>query len=139
MSLGERLKQARKAIGLNQTEFGQRCGVSLNGQSNFERNANIPGGEYLQQAALLGVDVAYVLTGFSGARDHAESELLQRFRASSADVQGAVMRTLGFPATGQKAAAVAITGGEQGQVVVGNLKQRGVTFNVGGKKGGARK
>lgn len=139
MSLGERLKKARKTTGLNQTEFARQCGVSLNGQSNFERDDNVPGGAYLQAAAAIGVDVNYVLVGLAGARDSLESELLQRFRSSSIDVQGAVLRTLGMTATGQKAASVAITGGEQGQVVAGNVKQRDVTFNVGGKKGGARK
>lgn len=81
----------------------------------------------------------YVLTGRPGAANEVESALLQRFRESSADVQGAVLRALGIPAIGQKAAAVAITGGTQGQVVAGNVDQRGVTINVGGKKKGRGK
>lgn len=139
MSLGERLKLARKATGLNQTAFGKACGVSLNAQSNFERGENVPGGAYLLAAAGLGVDINFVLLGFSAARDVVESELMLRFRAASPDVQGAVLRALGIPATGQKSASVAISGGEQGQVVVGDVRQRDVTFNVGGKKRGAGK
>ena len=139
VSVGERLKKARKATGLNQTAFGRACGVSLNGQSNFERDDNLPGGAYLLAAAALGVDVNHVLTGRPGAANDVEGALLQRFRESSADVQGVVLRALEIPATGQKASSVAITGGEQGQVVAGNVSQREVTFNVGGKKRGARK
>ena len=138
VSIGERLKLARKATGMSQTAFGSRCGVSLNGQSNFERNINVPGGDYLLQAAALGVDVCYVLTGLAGARDVVESELVQRFRAASQDVQGAVLRALGIPTTGQ-GTAVAISGDGHGQVVAGNVSQRGVTFNVAGKKKGAGK
>lgn len=137
--MGNRLREARKAKKLSQTEFGLIGGVGKFAQIRFEQGVNLPGGEYWLGLAAAGIDVAYILTGFAAARDHAESELLQRFRAASVDVQGAVMRTLGIPATAQKAAAVAITGGEQGQVVAGNVNQRGVTFNVGDKKGGARK
>ena len=139
MSLGERLKRARKATGLNQTEFGRACGVSLNGQSNFERGDNIPGGAYLQAAANLGVDVNFVLTGRAGARDDAESELLMRFRAASPDVQAAVLRSLGVATTGKPLPAVSISGGKQGQVIAGNVNQDSVAISVSGKKRGARK
>lgn len=124
---------------LSQTEFGQIGGVGKRAQIYFEQGENEPGASYWQHLHAAGVDSAYILTGAPGARDVVESELLSRFRDASPEVQSAVLRALGMPATARKAAAVAITGGEQGQVVVGNLKQRGVTFNVGGKKGGARK
>ncbi|WP_447936921.1 helix-turn-helix domain-containing protein [Thermomonas fusca] len=136
MSLGERIKQARKATGLNQTDFGKACGVSLNAQSNFERGDNVPGGAYLMAAAKLGVDVNLLLVGFGGARDAVESELLLRYRAASQEVKGAVLRILDVPASASSPPAVAVTGGEHGQVVVGPVKQRDVTFNVGGKKRG---
>lgn len=136
MSLGERIKQARKATGLNQTDFGKACGVSLNAQSNFERGDNVPGGAYLMAAAKLGVDVNLLLVGFSGARDAVESELLLRYRAASQEVKGAVLRILDVPATAGSPTTVAISGGQHGQVVAGNVQQAAVTFNVGGKKRG---
>ena len=139
MSIGQRLRDARTALGYTQADLAKAVGIARESQGMFERDVHVPGGKYLVDAAALGVDVGYVLTGAITTRDTVESELLTRFRAASPDVQGAVVRALGIPATGQKSAAVAISGGEQGQVVVGNLKQRGVTFNVGGKKGGARK
>lgn len=113
--------------------------MSRNGQAKFERDENLPGSAYLIAAAELGVDVSYVLVGLAGSRDLVESELLLRFRVASQDVQGAVLRALGIPATGNKRASVSITGGEQGQVIAGDVQQRGVTINVGGKKRGARK
>ncbi len=139
VSIGERIRVARKGLNLTQGEFAERCGVVLKTQSRFERDDNLPGGAYLIAAAALGVDVNHVLTGRPGAANDVEGALLLRFRESSADVQGVVLRALEIPATGQKASSVAITGGEQGQVVAGNVSQREVTFNVGGKKRGAGK
>lgn len=139
MSIGERIRSARKALKLTQGELADRCGVVLKTQSRFERDENLPGGEYLLSAAGAGVDVNFVLLGYAGARDVVESELLQRFRAATPDVQGAVLRAIGIPAAGNKRASVSITGGEQGQVIAGDVEQRGVTINVGGKKRGAGK
>lgn len=139
VSIGERIRTARKALKLSQGEFADRCGVVLKTQSRFERDENLPGAEYLLRAAGAGIDVNFALFGLAGTRDEIESALLLRFRAASQDVQGAVLRALGIPATGNKRAAVSITGGEQGQVIAGDVQQRGVTINVGGKKRGAAK
>ena len=139
MDLGDRLREARKAKKLTQTEFGQIGGVGKFAQIRFEQGVNLPGGEYWLGLYAAGFDVAYILTGASGARDDVENALLLRFREVSSDVQGAVLRALGIPATGNKRAAVSITGGEQGQVIAGDVQQRGVTINVGGKKRGAAK
>lgn len=108
-------------------------------QSLFERDAHKPGGAYLIAAASMGVDVNYVLTGLAGARDDAESELLMRFRAASPDVQAAVLRSLGVATTGKPLPTVSISGGEQGQVIAGNVNQDSVAISVGGKKRGAKK
>ena len=132
--IGARIKGLRARSGLNQTEFAKRCGVSLNGQSNFERGLNLPGGDYLLKLAEQGADITYILTGSPGACDQAESELLQRYRASSTDVRSVVLRALGIAIASKKSASVAISGGEQGQVVAGDVTQRKVTFNVGTKK-----
>lgn len=107
-------------------------------QGLFERDVHLPGAAYLLAVAALGIDVNYVMLGLAGARDQVESELLQRFRASSRDVQDTVLRALGIPVASRPTTTVSISGGEQGQVVAGNVSQRGVTFNVGGKKKGAR-
>ena len=139
MTVGERIRAARKALNLSQSEFAARCGVSRNGQANFERDENLPGGDYLLKVAAQKVDVLYILTGLAGALDAAESEVLLRYRAASQDMKGAVLRILDVPATASSPPAVSVTGGEHGQVVVGPVKQRDVTFNVGGKKRGTPK
>jgi hypothetical protein len=113
-------------------------GIDRKSQSLFERDVHLPGGKYLIALNALGVDINQVLLGVPGARNSAEAELLVRFRAASHEVQGAVLGALGVPAGGQ-GAAVAITGDGHGQVVAGNVSQRGVTFNVAGKKKGAGK
>ena len=134
MALGERLREARKARKLTQTEFGEIGGVGKFAQIRFEQGVNLPGGEYWLGLSAAGFDVAYILTGRVGTQDAAESELLQRFRAASSDVQGAVLRALGIATSGKKKGSVAISGGSQGQVIAGDLKQRDVTFNIGTSK-----
>ncbi len=124
---------------MTQTEMAALGGVTRFAQGKFESGENLPGGAYLLGVHAAGFDVAYILTGVAGALDAVESELLVRFRAASNDVQGAVLRAIGIPAAGNKRAAVSITGGEQGQVIAGDVQQRGVTITVGGKKRGAEK
>lgn len=63
MSVGRRLVEERKRLGMSQAAFFTACGVSKAAQYNFESDVNLPGGAYLIAAAALGVDVSYVLTG----------------------------------------------------------------------------
>ena len=63
MSVGRRLVEERKRLGMSQATFFTACGVSKAAQYNFESDINLPGGAYLIAAAELGVDVSYVLTG----------------------------------------------------------------------------
>ena len=63
MSVGRRLVEERKRLGVSQAAFFTACGVSKAAQYNFESDINLPGGAYLIAAAALGVDVSYVLTG----------------------------------------------------------------------------
>lgn len=61
--IGDRLREERKRLGLNQTEFGETGGVKLFTQSHYETGKRMPNGEYLANVAAIGVDVQYVLTG----------------------------------------------------------------------------
>lgn len=139
MSVGERIRSARMERGLSQTAMAEAGGVTRFAQGKFESGLNLPGGAYWLGLHAAGFDIAYLLTGLAGARDAVESEVLLRYRAASQDMKGAVLRILDVPATASGPPAVAITGGEHGQVVVGPVKQRDVTFNVGGKKRGTPK
>lgn len=60
----ERLREERKRLGLNQTDFSAFAGVCTETQSNYERGSRKPDSGYLEAIALRGVDVGYLLTGF---------------------------------------------------------------------------
>jgi transcriptional regulator with XRE-family HTH domain len=59
----ERLKEERKRLGLNQTEFAVLGGVTVDSQGNYERGSRKPDSAYLEALATHGVDVGYLFTG----------------------------------------------------------------------------
>lgn len=60
---GERLKNERIRLGLNQAEFAERLGIHKNTQTNYESGKRKPSNEYYVGAAELGINVPYVITG----------------------------------------------------------------------------
>ena len=63
VTIGERLKEERQLIRLNQTDLAEQCGVSKNTQLAYEKGERSPDAVYLEKAAALGMDVLYVVTG----------------------------------------------------------------------------
>lgn len=63
MGIGDRLKEERERLGLNQTDFATKAGASKNSQYNYEKGERSPDAIYLAAAAGIGVDVLYVVTG----------------------------------------------------------------------------
>jgi transcriptional regulator with XRE-family HTH domain len=63
VGIGERLKEERERLGLNQTEFAAKAGASKNSQYNYEKGERSPDAAYLAAADGMGVDVLYVVTG----------------------------------------------------------------------------
>jgi len=63
VEIGERLKLERQRLGLAQADFGTKAGVSKTSQFNYEAGERSPDAEYLRNAAELGVDITYVVTG----------------------------------------------------------------------------
>jgi transcriptional regulator with XRE-family HTH domain len=61
--LGYRLTQERIRLGLNQTDFSEKAGVSRTSQVNYETDKRTPDANYLMAIASIGVDVLYLLTG----------------------------------------------------------------------------
>lgn len=61
--IGDRLKEERKRLGLNQTQFATLGGVQLTAQVTYEKGTRYPDAKYLSSIAAGGVDVLYVLTG----------------------------------------------------------------------------
>jgi transcriptional regulator with XRE-family HTH domain len=62
-TIGSRLEEERKRIGLNQEDFGTSCGVGKHAQINYEKGRRSPDGDYFEKAHGLGVDILYVIAG----------------------------------------------------------------------------
>jgi transcriptional regulator with XRE-family HTH domain len=140
--IGDRLRTERERLGLSQTEFAAMGGVNRNAQGNYELGKRQPDALYLSLVAAHGVDVQFVVTGIAAAPIKGdEADLLRRYRAASPELRAAVFGVLGASTASPStpAPAVAISGGDQGQVVAGNAHQDGLTINVGRKKRGPGK
>lgn len=80
-----RLRQERRRLGMNQTDFGNAGGVLKQAQSNYEKGLRYPDASYLTGIAEIGVDVLYLLTGRTSdpatfALDNDEQRLLAGYR-----------------------------------------------------------
>lgn len=63
MTIGDKIKAERKALGMTQTELGQRLGVQKNAVSKWEcgRVTDIPAGKIKAMAELFGVAPSYLI------------------------------------------------------------------------------
>lgn len=96
MNVGERLREARGAMGLSQTEFAAIGGVGKFAQIRFEKNENMPGGAYLLGLHAAGIDTHYILTGLHGAMTTEEDALLVCYRRAD-EVGKAMMMGVAGP------------------------------------------
>jgi transcriptional regulator with XRE-family HTH domain len=62
-NFGDRLREERVRLGMNQTDFAQAGGVTKGSQFNYEAGHRAPDLAYLAAVSALGVDVQYVVTG----------------------------------------------------------------------------
>ncbi len=104
MGIGERLKEERERLGLNQTDFAALAGASKNTQYNYEKGERSPDANYLAAAAERGVDVLYVLTGerrpaTAESVSADELELVMAYRVMS-DAERSVMKRISGSLTG---------------------------------------
>lgn len=63
MTFGERLKEERKRLGMNQTEFALLGGIVKFTQLTYEKGDSTPNLDYLRKLHESGVDAYYILTG----------------------------------------------------------------------------
>ncbi|WP_213664287.1 helix-turn-helix transcriptional regulator [Stutzerimonas stutzeri] len=69
ISIGERLREVRVAMGKSQTEFAEIAaaagvpGATRQSQANYEKGRQMPSAAYLAAIAAAGADVLYVVTG----------------------------------------------------------------------------
>ncbi|KEY87629.1 helix-turn-helix domain-containing protein [Pseudomonas capeferrum] len=99
MGIGERLKEERERLGLNQTEFAALAGASKNTQYNYEKGERSPDANYLAAAAHQGVDILYVITGQrlpspETSLAAGEAEILRQIRSLDTEDRAAVERLL---------------------------------------------
>lgn len=97
--VGERLREERERLGLNQTEFGVLLGVSRGTQKNYELGASSLDLRYVTALEEKGVDAAYVLTGRHATPlgqlfSPSEEQMIMQFRSISDDDQKAIRRFL---------------------------------------------
>ena len=95
--VGDRLKEERDRLALNQTDFGALGSVSRGTQKAYEQGTNSPDLRYLAALEGAGVDVQYVLTGVKAVLskdglDSAESRILENYRSLSEGDKASVQR-----------------------------------------------
>lgn len=67
LRIGERLKEERERLGINQTDFATLGESSRKTQFNYETGERVPDAAYLSSIAEAGADVLYILTGTRSA------------------------------------------------------------------------
>lgn len=63
MTIEERLKAARAALGLSQKDIAAQSGVSTRGYQGYEDGRSVPGGEAIAGLVRLGINANWLLTG----------------------------------------------------------------------------
>lgn len=113
MEFFERLKEERKRLGMNQTQFAELAGTTKNSQLNYEKGNVCPSATYLAAIAAAGVDVQYVLTGRRSSEPvltPEEKAVLAAWKNASKEVQAAALAALLAGADAQKPARQIIGG-----------------------------
>jgi phage repressor protein C with HTH and peptisase S24 domain/DNA-binding XRE family transcriptional regulator len=85
-TIGNRLREERVRLGFNQEQFAELSGVLKRAQIHYEKNERHPNAAYLAQAAAIGADALYILSGqrqSSVIANADEVRLLDRFRSLS--------------------------------------------------------
>jgi transcriptional regulator with XRE-family HTH domain len=96
-SVGDRLRDERVRLGLNQEDLAQAGAVNRNTQGSYERGARHPDTAYLRAVAGLGVDIVYVLTGqkaLGEGLNATEARIIEQFRSITPFDQEAISRFL---------------------------------------------
>lgn len=106
----ERLREERDALGFTQEAMAEKAGISKRSYCAYEAGETAPSAKLLAALALMGVDVAYLLTGqrtggvSAPLPPRAVSEgdriLLDNFHAAPSQVQAGVKTALGAFAPG---------------------------------------
>jgi transcriptional regulator with XRE-family HTH domain len=136
VTVGTRLKEERKRLGLTQEAMGLACGIAKRTQILFEQDAHLPGGAYLIEADKLGLDVAYLLVGRRERLSEADADLLAIWRNATATARVAAMAALngGTPSGTGSAPRTNFPNATIGQQFSGDVDLRGQKIVVKAKK-----
>nr|WP_268894471.1 helix-turn-helix domain-containing protein [Pseudomonas asturiensis] len=96
-SVGDRLREERVRLSLNQEDLAQAGGVNRNTQGSYERGVRAPDTGYLTGVSELGIDIVYILTGRKSAGDtlsETEARIIDQYRMIPDFDQQAVCRFL---------------------------------------------
>nr|WP_183003589.1 helix-turn-helix transcriptional regulator [Achromobacter sp. UMC71] len=77
--IGDRLREERVRLGMNQDEFAEAGGVQRRAQGNYERGERAPDADYLARIAGRGADVLYIVTGARSLSDENLAADLKRY------------------------------------------------------------
>ena len=133
-TFGQRLKEERKRIGLNQTDFAAAGGVLKGAQVNYEQDDRLPSAEYLRDLRKIGVDILYVLTGELSPTGLTSDEhsLISGFRALDQRGKTGVIALISGLTVAPDASLNNIKG-DVGQIIHGDITAP-QSFVVGRKK-----
>lgn len=113
MEFFERLKEERKRLKMNQTQFAELAGTTKNSQLNYEKGNVCPSATYLAAIAAAGVDVQYILTGQRSSEPvltPEEKEALAAWRRAAPAVRAAALAALQAGADAKKPARQIVGG-----------------------------
>ncbi len=71
-TFSDRLRTARKRIGLSQEAFGEMAGVSLSSQGQYERGVAEPSAAYFLKLAEMGIDMNFLLASKLAASEEGQ-------------------------------------------------------------------
>lgn len=96
---GDRLKEERERLGLNQTALGAVAGVSKQTQLKYEKGGRYPDSIYLEAVTAAGVDVLYVVTGQRSQETLSDElvEILSLYQRAPILIRTAVRGALQIP------------------------------------------
>lgn len=85
--IGKRLREERKRLDLNQTEFSAFAQLNRRTQANYEKGTRYPDAAYLAAIAVEGADVQYIITGIRSTVESGVSEHPETYSASEMEQQ----------------------------------------------------
>ncbi|MBX9836006.1 MAG: helix-turn-helix domain-containing protein [Burkholderiaceae bacterium] len=125
MHLGERIKEERERLGLNQADFAELADSTRKTLFNWESGAATPNATVLAAWAAHGLDVLYVVTGQRSlsmpATDPAEQVLLDSYRRCGAQAKQNLIQTAALLSAGLGGLGVATAAHARGGVSQSNV------------------